>query len=72
MGLDEVVAHASDLVYRQLRTCVRVQHRRHRGRDLSGDSARVMRNLQKLWGFTVWLETVEEDGALVETTEFSG
>jgi stage V sporulation protein R len=49
---------------------LRVQHRRHRGRNLSGESARVMRNLQKLWGFTVWLETVEEDGTLVDTTEF--
>jgi len=49
---------------------LRVQHRRHRGRGLSGDSTRVMRNLQKLWGFTVWLETVEEDGSLVDTTEF--
>src|SRR5690606_11434213 len=49
---------------------LRVQHRRHRGRNLSGESARGMRNLQKLWGFTVWLETVEEDGTLVDTTEF--
>ncbi|MFA7504872.1 MAG: SpoVR family protein [Burkholderiaceae bacterium] len=49
---------------------LRVQHRRHRGRNLSGESTRVMRNLQKLWGFTVWLETVEEDGSLVDTTEF--
>jgi len=49
---------------------LRVQHRRHRGRSLSSDSTRVMRNLQKLWGFTVWLETVEEDGSLVDTSEF--
>src|SRR5690606_39419703 len=31
---------------------LRVQHRRHRGRNLSGESARVMRTLQKPWALT--------------------
>ena len=48
---------------------LRVQHRRHRGRPLSEDASRVLGYLQRLWGFKVRLDTVDEDGSIVHYEE---
>ncbi|MGE0802957.1 MAG: SpoVR family protein, partial [Lautropia sp.] len=48
---------------------LRVQHRRHRGRPLSNEAARVLGYLQRLWGFKVRLDTVDEGGTVVHYEE---
>jgi stage V sporulation protein R len=48
---------------------LRVQHRRHRGRPLSEDATRVLGYLQRLWGFKVRLDTIDEDGSIVHYEE---
>lgn len=46
-----------------------LQHKRHRGRPLSAEAGEVLKHLSRLWGFTVRLQTVDEDGRLVEQRE---
>ena len=48
---------------------LRVQHRRHRDRPLSNEASRVLGHLQRLWGFRVRLETVDESGTVVQFEE---
>ncbi len=48
---------------------LRVQHRRHRGRPLNEDATRVLGYLQRLWGFRVRLDTVDESGSIVHYEE---
>jgi stage V sporulation protein R len=48
---------------------LKVQHRRHRGRPLNAEASRVLEYLQRLWGFRVRLETVDENGTVVEFEE---
>ncbi len=48
---------------------LRVQHRRHRDRPLSAEASRVLGYLQRLWGFRVRLETVDEHGSVVQFEE---
>lgn len=48
-----------------------VQHRLHRNRPLSKESTIVLRHLQRLWGFDMHLETIDEAGALAEKKTFS-
>jgi len=45
-----------------------LRHRRHRGRSLGKDARAVLWHLQRLWGFDVRLETVDEDGEVVTVT----
>ena len=40
-----------------------LRHVRHRGRPLDDDAGRVLAHLQRLWGFTVRMQTVDPDGA---------
>ncbi|HQY29245.1 MAG TPA: SpoVR family protein, partial [Burkholderiaceae bacterium] len=40
-----------------------LRHVRHRGRPLDDDAERVLAHLQRLWGFTVRMQTVDPDGA---------
>lgn len=37
-----------------------LRHRQHRGRPLNGEASEVLKHLGRLWGFTVRLETVDE------------
>src|SRR5690606_8029438 len=39
-----------------------LHHTQYRGRPLNDDTTRVLSHLQRLWGFTVRLETVDADG----------
>ncbi len=48
---------------------LRVQHRRHRSRPLNEDASRVLGYLQRLWGFKVRLDTVDEEGSIVHYEE---
>lgn len=45
-----------------------LQHRVHRQRPLSDDAGIVLSYLQKLWGFDVHLETVNEQGLIARQT----
>ena len=45
-----------------------LRHRRHRGRPLANDARAVLWHLQRLWGFDVKLETVDEEGEVVTVT----
>jgi stage V sporulation protein R len=49
-----------------------LQHRRHRGRGLSHDSRAVLEHLQRLWGFKVRLDTIDQDGDEVHFEEIGG
>jgi len=42
-----------------------LQHFQHKRRPLSGDSETVVRHLAQLWGFTVTLQTLTEEGEIV-------
>jgi len=44
-------------------------HRRHRGRPLGEDVGEVLKHLARLWGFTVRLQTVDDDGKIEEQRE---
>ena len=44
-------------------------HRRHRGRPLNEEADEVMKHLARLWGFTVRLQTVDDDGKVVNERE---
>lgn len=46
-----------------------LRHRRFRKRGLAADYADVLRHLQRLWGFTVRLETQDENGRIVQAEE---
>ena len=50
---------------------LKLRHRLHRHRPLSGDADDVMRYLQVLWGFDVHLETMYEDGDIVDLQVYS-
>ena len=50
---------------------LQLQHRLHRQRPLSGDSDKVLDYLQKLWGFDVHLETIDEHGESVNQQIYS-
>ena len=39
-----------------------LHHTQYRGRPLNEDTTRVLSHLQRLWGFTVRMETVDADG----------
>jgi len=49
-----------------------INHRQHRGRPLSNDAGEVLKHLSRLWGFTVRLQTVDDNGKLLETQEDHG
>jgi len=42
-----------------------LQHFQHRRRPLSEDSESVVRHLAQLWGFTVTLQSLTEEGEVV-------
>jgi stage V sporulation protein R len=44
-------------------------HRRHRNRPLSDESSEVLKHLARLWGFTVRMDTVDEEGTVVDQRE---
>jgi stage V sporulation protein R len=44
-------------------------HRQHRGRPLNEEADEVMKHLARLWGFTVRLRTVDEEGEMVNERE---
>jgi len=46
-----------------------LRHARQQRRPLSNEAAEVMKHLARLWGFTVRLETVREDGGVELTHE---
>jgi stage V sporulation protein R len=46
-----------------------LRHQLHRNRRLNDDRHRVLEHLQRLWGFTVRLDTVDESGRTVRTEE---
>ncbi len=48
-----------------------VRHRLHRNRPLSDDADDVIGHLQRLWGFDVKLETVDESGTVVTGQTYS-
>ena len=48
-----------------------LQHRVHRNRPLSDDHRRVLEYLQTLWGFTVRMESVDEEGCAREIVELA-
>lgn len=43
-----------------------LRHRRHRGRPLGKEAPEVLAHVARLWGFTVRLEAVNEDGHVIE------
>ncbi len=49
-----------------------LRHVRRRGRPLDDDAQRVLACLQRLWGFTVRLETVDADGVPCDETMVAG
>jgi stage V sporulation protein R len=44
-------------------------HRRHRGRPLDDSAAEVLKHLSRLWGFNVKLQTIDDDGKVLEQRE---
>jgi stage V sporulation protein R len=46
-----------------------LQHHAFRGRPLAGDADEVLRHLTRLWGFTVRLQTIDDDGKLIAQRE---
>ncbi len=48
---------------------LRIQHRQHRGRPLNEEASRVLNYLQRLWGFTVRLETIDDSGQVMQFEE---
>ncbi len=46
-----------------------LRHRRHRARPLDDDAEQVLRHLQRLWGFTVRLVTVDENDKEIGSRE---
>ena len=48
---------------------LRIQHRQHRGRPLNEEASRVLGYLQRLWGFTVRLETIDDSGNVIQFEE---
>jgi stage V sporulation protein R len=48
-----------------------LEHRRHRNRPLTAEASVVLAHLQRLWGFKVRLETVDEQGDLLESEEIA-
>lgn len=48
---------------------LRIQHRQHRSRPLNDEASRVLGYLQRLWGFTVRLETVDDSGNVIQFEE---
>lgn len=46
-----------------------LNHRRHRGRPLSEDAKEVLKHIARLWGFTVRLHTVDDNGKVLEQRE---
>ncbi len=49
-----------------------LRHTRHRGRPLAKQAGEVLKHLHRLWGFTVRLDTVDEDGNHLHKEEISG
>jgi spore cortex formation protein SpoVR/YcgB (stage V sporulation) len=46
-----------------------LRHVQHRRRPLHGEADEVLRHVARLWGFTVRLETTDEDGRVLKTYE---
>ncbi len=49
-----------------------LRHRQHRGRPLDESASEVLKHLQRLWGFTVRLVTVDDTGKELSTRELKG
>ncbi|MGB0955238.1 MAG: SpoVR family protein [Panacagrimonas sp.] len=47
-----------------------LRHRRNRKRPLSSEAEEVLKHLARLWGFSVHLETADEDHQVLGTREF--
>jgi spore cortex formation protein SpoVR/YcgB (stage V sporulation) len=46
-----------------------LRHRRHRGKPLADEAGEVLKHLARLWGFTVRLETADDDGRVLNERE---
>ncbi|WP_139555792.1 SpoVR family protein [Methylotetracoccus oryzae] len=46
-----------------------LRHYRHNRRPLADNADEMLRHVRRLWGFTVFLESVEPDGRVVDTFE---
>ena len=46
-----------------------LRHRQHRQRPLAGEAQEVLKHLARLWGFTVRLETADENGRVLASQE---